>query len=143
MIPPQAIRLIKHFEGCILHPYNDIIGIPTIFYGHVILPDEVINPPYTKEMADFYLEKDLRKFAHGISKLVTAPLTDNQLSALLSWTFNLGLGTLQHSTVRMCINRKQYKTAADHMLLYCRAAGRPIKGLIARRKIESNLFLKA
>ena len=103
-IPESAITLIKHFEGCRLKAYRDIGGVLTIGYGHT--GQEVKEGmEITQDEADMLLEHDMGHFARAVLMLTKQVLTDNQFAALISFTFNLGTGAYQRSTLRQMINR--------------------------------------
>jgi lysozyme len=67
-------------------------------------------------------------------------LTQSQFDATVSFSFNLGLGVLQRSTLRQKLNRGDYDGAAKELLKYTRAGGKVLKGLVRRRQAEYNLF---
>jgi lysozyme len=93
------------------------------------------------EEVDDILKRDLDRFERGVERLITAPLSQNQFDALVSFSFNVGLGTLQRSTLRQKINRLDYEGAADEFLKYTMAGGKVFRGLVNRRNDERNLFL--
>jgi len=140
----NGIDLIVSFEGCALAPYNDVAGFATVGIGHLIrksciLPtDKVI----TKDEAYALFRQDAAGAIHGVTALVKVPLTQNQFDALVSWTYNLGVNTLLHSSVLRLLNAQNYAEASQHMLLYNEAGGKVIPGLVRRRAAEVALFLK-
>jgi lysozyme len=69
------------------------------------------------------------------------PLTQGQFDALVSFSFNVGLGTLQRSTMRQKVLRGDMEGAAEELLKYCMAGGKILKGLQKRRIDERALFL--
>ncbi|MGB4192033.1 MAG: lysozyme [Rickettsiales bacterium] len=71
---------------------------------------------------------------------MSVPLTDNQFDALVSFTFNLGAGTLQRSTLRAKLNREEYWSVPQEMMRWIYADGRKIQGLILRRMAEVELY---
>ena len=77
----------------------------------------------------------------AVLRLITVPLSDGQFDALVSFTFNLGSGALQRSTLRRKVNRQEYEDAALEFGKWVWAGGRRLKGLINRRKAEAALFL--
>ena len=81
--------------------------------------------------------------AAGVAALVTAPLTDNQFSALSSFVFNVGGDAFESSTMLKLLNQKDYKDAAAQFPKWNHAGGKPLPGLTQRRKAEQKLFLKA
>ncbi len=138
-IPEQAIEIIKHFEGCRLQVYEDCAGYKTIGIGHLLKPGENYSN-ITMDQAEQILRNDLHLALYGIIKFTCVPLNDNQLSALLSFVFNLGVGAYQRSRLRMVLNRKRYDLCPDYFLKYDRAGGQVVHGLFLRRKAEADLF---
>ena len=146
-ISNKGIQLIKHFEGVRNKPYRDCVGLWTVGVGHLIgdgksLP-ESWNKLFTTEEVDALLKQDLVRFERGVQKLLPVPLTQNQFDALISFSFNLGLGVLQRSTLRQNILRKDFKGASEEFLKYVRAGGKIVKGLVTRRNDEKALFESA
>jgi lysozyme len=93
---------------------------------------------------DAILAKDLERFERGVLKYCpTAGANQGWLDSLVSFSFNVGLGTLQRSTLRQKHNRGDYAGAADEFLKYCKAAGKVLRGLENRRKDERALYLGA
>jgi len=143
-ISDKGIQLIKHHEGVRNKPYRDCVGLWTVGVGHLIgdgksLP-ESWNRLFTTEEVDALLKQDLVRFERGVQKFCAVPLTQNQFDALISFSFNLGLGVLQRSTLRQKILRKDFKGAAEEFLKYIRAGGKIVKGLQTRRLDEKALF---
>ena len=79
----------------------------------------------------------------AVRRHITVPLTSNQFSALTSFTYNLGSGALQRSTLRMKLNRAQYERAAEQLLRWNKAGGKVLRGLTRRRAAEKALFQEA
>ena len=102
----NGIDLIKHFEGCRLEPYLCSANVLTIGYGHT--KDVVENMHITEETAEVLLQQDLKEFEDNVDKLVTVDLNQNQFDALVSWTFNLGVGNLKSSTMLKVLNKEKY-----------------------------------
>ena len=140
----NGLKLIAKFEGISRKPYRDVVGLWTIGFGHLIgdgisLPD-YWNRTLTLEECYDLLASDVRKFELGVKRYINVELTQNQFDALVSFAFNLGLGTLQRSTLRAKLNRKDYKGAISSWLKYNKAGGKVINGLDLRRKAEVILF---
>lgn len=87
------------------------------------------------------LRRDVVSAERSVLRLITVPLTDGQFDALVSFTFNLGAGALQRSTLRQKVNRKEHGEAAAELLKWCWAGGRKLAGLLARRKAEALHYL--
>ena len=101
------------------------------------------NRLFTREEVDSILAKDLERFERGVLKYCpTAGTRQNWLDALVSFSFNVGLGTLQRSTLRQKHNRGDYEGAADEFLKYCKAGGKVLRGLENRRKDERSIYLE-
>jgi lysozyme len=146
-ISDNGIKLIKHFEGVRNRPYRDAIGLWTVGVGHLIgdgkqLPDSY-NKTFTDREIDDLLRKDLARFERGIALLfpVSYRFTQGMYDALISFSFNLGLGCLQRSTVRSALLRGDKKMAGESLLRYCRAGGKILKGLQLRRQAEHKLLI--
>ena len=139
-----GLELIAFFEGCKLTPYRDCVGLWTVCIGHLIgdghtLPNDW-NRTFTLEEAYALLAKDVARFERGVSMYCPVPLTQGQFDALVSFSFNLGLGTLQRSSLRQKVNRGDFEGAKKVLLKYNKANGKVLKGLDLRRKAEARLF---
>ncbi len=140
-----GINLIKGFEGKRLSAYDDGVGVWTIGYGTIKYPNGVRvkkGDTCTDTQAESYLKNDLVKFESAINRLVKVPINQNQFDALSSFTYNLGETNLSKSTLLRKLNSKDYKGAADQFLVWNKAGGRVLTGLVRRREAERNLFLK-
>jgi lysozyme len=137
----SGIELITRYEGFRPNWYLDIVGVRTIGYGHTGPISPTFQPPLTQSQAIELLFSDLERFERGVSLLIVASLTGNQFAALVLFTYNLGLGALQRSTLRMRLNRGDYKVG-NEFLKYCMAGGKKIPGLLRRRGEEAQLFMR-
>jgi lysozyme len=99
------------------------------------------DEPVSRGIAEQLVQMELRHVDAAISKLIKVPLTQNQFDALASFTFNLGSGRLQSSTLRAKVNRLDYDGAADEFPKWRRAAGKILPGLVRRRAEERQLWL--
>ncbi|MDB5988539.1 MAG: glycoside hydrolase family 24 [Nevskia sp.] len=158
-----TLDLIKSFEGIPdgdpstvnLDPYLDPIGIWTIGWGHAIshgndwlrgkenrkLAQSLYPGGITIAQAEVLLRADLMDAGKDVVAVVKVPLNDNQLGALVSFVFNLGLGNLKISTLLKMLNGGDYAAAADQLLRWNRAGGKVLAGLTRRREAERALFL--
>jgi lysozyme len=145
-VSQRAIDMLKHHEGVRCKPYRDCVGLWTVGVGHLIgdgksLPKEY-NRTFSMEEVDALLRKDLARFERGVSKFCPVPLKQGEFDSLVSFSFNLGLGVLQRSTLRQKILRGDKKGAAEEILKYNKAGGKIVKGLVTRRNDEYQLFLR-
>ncbi|OBU85885.1 lysozyme [Chromobacterium subtsugae] len=135
----EGIALIQQFEGLRLQAYQDVVGVWTIGYGHTG-PDVRAGLTITQAQATQLLAADLARFEAGVGRLVSVPLNGNQFSALVSFTYNLGLGSLQSSTLLRLLNTGDYAGAAGQFPRWDRAGGQQLPGLLKRRLAEQALF---
>ena len=157
MISKKALEMIAHHEGTRLKPYRCPAGLHTIGVGHVLYPEQgkmkmedrlayPIRPEdnrrFSQEEVDGILAKDLERFVAGVLRYCpTAGSRQGWMDALVSFAFNVGLGTLQRSTLRQKHNRGDYAGAADEFLKYTKAGGKVLKGLVNRRNDERALYI--
>ena len=136
-----TIDLIKRNEGCKLTAYQDSVGVWTIGYGHT--GDDVAEGlQITQDQAEALLRQDLDKFQDGVDTAIGGDTSDNQFGAMVSLTFNIGLGHFQTSTVLREHNAGNYQAAADAFLMWNKAGGQVLAGLDRRRREERNLYLQ-
>jgi lysozyme len=145
-ISQNGIDLIKCFEGYRFNPYRDSVGLWTVGYGHLIgdgksLPSNY-NRVFTQKEIDDFLVNDLLHIESGISVLIRVPITQNQFDSLCSFCYNLGVGTLQKSTLLKDINSQLWDAAANEILKFHFAGGVSLPGLVKRRQAEHDLFIK-
>lgn len=156
-VSDKLIEMIKHDEGVRVKPYRCPAFLWTVGVGHVIdqshikLPiDERKTLPIpagwdrtlSMDEVNAILAKDLESFERGVLRL--APnLAGHQgkFDACVSFSFNVGLGNFQRSTIRMKIQREEWEAAADAFLAWTKAGGKELPGLVRRRKGERALFL--
>lgn len=136
-------NLIKEFEGFRATSYLCPAGVWTIGYGTTKMNGKNIkqSAKITTEEAEVLLEEDLKKFEDGVNKLVSVELTQNQFDAIISFVYNLGIGSLQKSTLLKKLNAGLTSEAADEFLKWDKAKGERLPGLTRRRKAERDLFL--
>ena len=97
------MKLVKEFEGLRLTAYQDSVGVWTIGYGHTG-SDVYKGLTISQARADQLLQQDLGKFNACVSNNINRNLNGNQVGALMSWSFNVGCGALQTSTLRKRMN---------------------------------------
>ncbi len=94
-----------------------------------------------EEKRNLHVSDLLAKFEQAIKTLINVPLNQNQFDALVSFTYNLGVGALQRSTLRQKINRAEHQIAASEFFKWVYAGGKRLGGLVSRRSAESQLYL--
>ena len=156
-VSPETIRMVKHHEGVRKKPYLCPAKLWTVGVGHVIDPahatvkyEERKNLPIpagwdrtlTMDEVDRILSQDLGRFERGVVRLCPAAVgRQGVFDALVSFAFNVGLGNLQRSSLRMKTNRGELEEAADEFLKWTKAGGRVLPGLVKRRNDERALYL--
>jgi lysozyme len=134
----DGLHLTEQFEGCKLAAYLDSVGVPTIGYGHT--RNVALGMTCTQEQAEQWLQEDVQTSADAVNRLVTVELTQQEFDALVDFTFNLGAGNLQHSTLLRLLNSGDYKSAAGEFQKWDKAGGKVLAGLLRRRQAEEDMF---
>jgi len=155
-ISTKCLHMIEHHEGVRFKPYQCPAKLWTIGVGHVLYPNQGKMPidqrssfplaqednrAFSKDEVNAILRADLARFEKGVATYCPVPLTQGQFDALVSFSFNVGLGTLQRSTMRQKVLRNDMEGAAEELLKYCMAGGKVLRGLQKRRIDERALFL--
>lgn len=136
----EGLELIKKSEGFRGRIYLDVAGIPTIGYGHRLLhPASFLNGIDEMQAAQL-LAADVREAEQTVERLVRVALTQGQFDALVDFAFNLGAGRLGSSTLLRILNQGRYADAAEQLLRWDVAAGKPNAALEARREAEFRLW---
>lgn len=140
-----GLDLIKEFEGLRLEAYKDPVGIVTIGYGTTAAANVGISPrlgmKITESEAEWYLQKAVDKFAAAIRPMVTAPINENEWAAFISLAYNIGPSAFKRSSSLRHFNAGNKSQAAASILLWNKAGGKVLKGLVRRREAERSLFL--
>ena len=162
-------NLMHKYEGYRTRPYLCPAHIWTIGYGHVLYQEQIKLPMmrpegkttadipmirkemplkpednrvWTKQEIDKLFEDDVASFERGVLRLVPGSVgRQGRFDALVSISFNFGLGNLQRSSIRIKANRGDWEGAADAFLLWNKGGGKVLPGLERRRKEERALFL--
>lgn len=139
----KGLQFIRREEGERLTAYADVIGVWTIGVGHTgtvdgkpVAKGMVISTDKSREL----LSADLSKFESAISRLVKVPLKQYEFDALVSLVFNIGETNFARSTLLKKLNVNDFKGAAEQFLVWKNAGGRPVQGLLNRRKREKDMF---
>lgn len=158
--------LMHRYEGYRNRPYLCPAHIWTIGYGHVLYQNQIRLPMvrvqgkdvplirkeyplrqednrvWSKQEIEELFEEDVKSFERGVLRLVPGCAGyQGRFDALVSFAFNVGTGNLQRSTVRIKANRNEWQAAGDAFLLWNKAGGKVLPGLVRRRKDERALFL--
>ena len=154
-VSQKCIDQIKKDEGVRNKPYQCPALLWTVGVGHVIDPNHAKVPMADRKQLpiptgwdrvlsadeiDDILRTDLARFEAGVLRLIKVPLTQGQFDALVSFSFNVGLGNLQNSTLRMKVNRSEFEAAAEQFLVWTKAGGKVLPGLVKRRTHEKEMF---
>ncbi len=135
----NGLRLIKSFEGLRLNAYQDAVGVWTIGYGTTRNVRRGMS--ISRDQAEKFLQNDLVRFEKAVNDAVKIPINDNQFSALVSFTYNVGSGALRSSTLLKKLNNRDINGAANELPRWNKAGGRVLAGLTRRRNAERALFL--
>ena len=146
-VSDEGIKLIKHFEGIHKKPYICPAGYWTVGVGHLISRDAELPIEWDRVLSpgeiDDLLRKDLRRFELGVLRMLgTVQPSQSEFDALVSFSFNLGLGCFQRSTVRSAFIRGDKKRSGEVLLKYRRAGGKILPGLVRRREAEYALLMR-
>lgn len=138
-----CVALVKVREGCKLTAYQDIVGVWTIGYGETLGVYQGLV--WTQEQADTALKTRLAGFMDRV--VAACPSlgqngASNRLAACTSLAYNIGSVAFAGSTVARMVNQGNLQAAADAFLLWNKAGGKVVQGLVNRRQIERTLFLK-
>ncbi|MDX2074403.1 MAG: lysozyme [Alphaproteobacteria bacterium] len=139
----QGLDLICRYESFSPIIYLCPAGYPTVGYGHLVTEknkEQFLDGIDLDEALEL-LSKDVQAAERAVARFISAPLTQSQFDALVSFTFNLGAGALQRSTLRRKINRGDVDGIPAEFLKWVWAGGHKQKGLARRRAAEANLYL--
>lgn len=127
-------------EGVRYQPYQDVVGVWTVCYGHTG-KDIMLGKTYTKAECQVLLDKDLNAVARLINAYIKVPLPETTRGALYSFAYNVGAGNFKSSTLLRKINRGDSKGACEQLRVWIYAGKKVWKGLITRREIEREVCL--
>lgn len=144
----NSLELIKKWEGFDFNAYLNPVGIWAIGYGTTEYPDGKIVKQGDKiniDQAEYFLKYKADILGDEVNKLVRVDLTQNQFDALVSFCYNVGIGTLKYSTLLEKLNQEDYQGAANEFPKWNKFMVNGVKtilpGLVDRRDDEKNLFL--
>ena len=144
-ISEKGLAMIEKFEGCLLKASNKLDGVWTIGYGQTgrYYGKRVRKGmTTTKALAHAWLrDHSIKTYETAVAKAVKVPINQNQFDALVSFTYNVGVGALKQSTALRKLNAGDYAGAADALTMWTKFKGKVLAGLVRRRKEERALFL--
>lgn len=156
-VSDQARLMIRHHEGVRTRPYRCPASLWTVGVGHLLYPEQAKLPVaerlqflllsednrvWTLPEVDALLASDLLRFERGVTRLCPVGFNhQGQFDALVSFAFNVGLGNLQRSSLRMKHNRGQFEEAAEEFMKWTKAGGKVLRGLVNRRNDEQMLYV--
>lgn len=156
-VSDKLIQMIKHDEGVRVKPYRCPALLWTVGVGHVIDQTHIRVPmeerktlpipsgwdrTLSMDEVNAILAKDLETFERGVLRLApNLAGRQSKFDACVSFSFNVGLGNFQRSTIRMKIQREEWDAAAYAFLMWTKAGGKELPGLVKRRKGERALFM--
>ena len=150
-ISDNGLRLIQEFESFEANPYLDSARVWTIGYGSTYYPngkkvtgrDKPITREYAETIQRNVIKNDFEPVINELLKneIASGFITQNMFDAILSLTYNIGVNGFKKSSVLRLLKQGDKQNAADAFLLWNKAGGKVLKGLVNRRKKERELFL--
>lgn len=139
-----AAGLCRRFEGFQSVPYLCPAGVPTIGYGATHYADgrpvRMADAPISREDAEALLLATLRgTYLPAVQRLCPGVTRPGRLAALVDFTFNLGPGRLQASTLRRRVNAGDWDAVPGELRKWVMGGGRVLRGLVIRREAEAGL----
>lgn len=144
-VSKAGLELIKKYEGFRAEPYKCPAGVPTIGYGATYYPDgkrvKMTDKPITEKQAADLLKQMVVPFEKAVDSYCIDTINQNQFDALVSFAYNVGTNALKNSTLLKKLNvNANDPTIKDEFMKWVKAGGRTLKGLVTRRKEESELY---
>jgi lysozyme len=144
-ISPVGIALIKKFEGFKADAYQDGGGVWTVGYGSTVISGRPVRKGdhLDEPVAATYMVKIANEHLAAVQSAIKVPVTQNQIDAITSFTYNLGVNAFLTSTLLRLLNVNDFAGAAAQFDKWIHDNGKVVNGLITRRAAEKALFLKA
>ena len=136
-----SVALVGAWEGMKLAAYHDIVGVPTVCFGET--RGVKMGDKYTKEQCQVMLGDGLIEFEAGMRACLKSPdkIPDGPYIAFLSLSYNIGISGFCRSSVSRNANKGELIAACNSILLWNRAGGKVVQGLVNRRKHEQKICL--
>jgi len=138
-----GLALIRSYEGYSPFIYKDAVGLPTIGFGHLIMPGEKFKEPLMQQEADTLLRRDVAVKEADVNRLVYVGLFPGQFDAITSFTFNLGAGALKSSTMLKRVNAEAHHEVPAQIKRWNKAGKKVLRGLTLRREAEARMYQAA
>ena len=136
-----SVVTLKGFEGTELVAYRDVVGIPTACTGET--KGIRMGMRFTASQCDAMLLKRLTEdFAPAVERCARQPMGDDLYAAHLSLAYNIGAGAYCKSSVVRLWNAGERRASCNAFMMWDKAGGRVIAGLVKRREAERALCLK-
>ena len=144
-IGTKGLEIIKSYEGLKLKPYLCPAKVPTVGYGSTFYENgkkvKITDPSITEQRAIELLQHSLKSFEQYVDSYCRDDINQNQFDALVSFCYNLGPANLKSSTLLKKANvNPNDETIRDEFMKWTRSSGKILKGLVARRQAESDLY---
>lgn len=141
----MAANIIKEFEGFSSKPYLCPANVPTIGYGSTIYKNgervTMGDPEITEEQATEMLMDTIKSVEKQVKKVVTVKLKPHQMAALVSFTYNVGIGNFSNSTLLAWINSNpDFPRIPEQFRRWNKGGGKVLQGLVRRREEEIKLW---
>ncbi len=152
-ISAAGIEFIKRWEGVRNTAYNDVAGLKTIGVGHLFTEEELrgnyvkigsqrinADSALTDQQVNDLLKQDLVRFEQAVRNTIKTKLTQSQYDMLVSISFNIGTGAFKNSTLARVINEGNFDQAPNAFMMWVKAGGKTVQGLVNRRRAEASNF---
>ncbi len=148
-----GIEFLKRWEGVRNTAYNDVAGLKTIGVGHLFTEDELrgnfvkigsqqisADAALTDQQVNDLLRQDLVRFEQVVRDTIKVKITQSQYDMLVSISFNIGTGGFKNSTLARVINQGNFDQAPNAFMMWVKAGGKTVQGLVNRRRAEATNF---
>ena len=140
-----AANIIKEFEGFSSKPYLCPANVPTIGYGSTMYKNgervTMDDPEITEEQATEMLMDTIKSVEKQVKKVLTVKLKPHQMAALISFTYNVGIGNLSNSTLLAWVNSNpDFPRIPEQFRRWNKGGGKVLNGLVRRREEEIKLW---
>ena len=141
-----AAEVIKDFEGFESKPYLCPANVPTIGYGSTMYTNgervTMDDPEITEEQAEAMLLDTIKGVEKQVKNVLEVKLPAHKLAALISFTYNVGIGNFANSTLLAWINSNpDFSRIPEQFRRWNKGGGRVLNGLLRRREAEVALWI--